>query len=87
MAVQKPETPSRPTTFSHEHYHELSADETEVREQGFASIGSPAEGPSLREAEQEAEPTPPPPHSPGGEHEGPIGRVHADRTEPGGRHR
>lgn len=87
MDPQKPQKPPGPTVFSQEHYHELSADETEVREQGWASIGSPAEGPSLREAEQEAEPTPPPPRSPGGEHAEPIGRVHADQTEPGQRHR
>ncbi|MDC3960953.1 hypothetical protein [Polyangium jinanense] len=87
MDPQKPQKPSGQTVFSHQHYHELSADETEVREQGWASIGSPAEGPSLREAELEAEPTPPPPHSPGGEHVEPVGRVHADQTEPSGRRR
>lgn len=51
----------RPTTFSRPHYHELSADETEARERGFESRGAPIDGPSLREAEQEAEPAPPPP--------------------------
>lgn len=75
MADQKS---NRPTTFSHEHYHELSADETEVRERGFESRGSPVEGPSLREAELEAEPTPPPPNPPHGLHEEPARGTHLD---------
>jgi len=59
---------TRPTHFSHEHYHELSADETEARVREFERLGFPIEGPSLREAEQQAEPTPLPPAEKSGEH-------------------
>ncbi|MDC0744762.1 hypothetical protein [Polyangium mundeleinium] len=79
MAAEKP---NRPTVFSHEHYHELSADETEARERGFDARGFPVEGPSLREAEQEAEPSPPHPHPPGAEHAEPTHGVHITPTEP-----
>jgi hypothetical protein len=68
-----------PSTFSRQHYRELSADETEARERGWESRGSPVEGPSLREAEQEAESAPPPPSA---EHVAPAHRVHAEPAHP-----
>lgn len=67
--------PSQPTHFSQEHFRELSADETETRERGFESIGSPAPIAARREEEEE-EPAPPP----AGEHVEPAHKEHAEPT-------
>ncbi len=63
MGARKQPRRPPPTPFSFAHYHELAADETEARERGFEALGSPVEGPSVRQAEQEVEeaPAPPPP--------------------------
>lgn len=66
---------NQPTHFSQEHFRELSADETEAREGGFESTGSPAPAAARRE-DEEAEPTPPPP----GEHVEPVHKEHVEPT-------